>query len=182
MGQRLSKTAQIYLDNVRVPREHVIGDPDGPIGVGERLVKANSWLLLGALCLGIARSAYEAALEYAKRRIIAGQPAIQHQLIGAKLSDMFWNIEAVRAYVWRTAHSFDNDPQPDMKLAQGAKVLGSDLAVNVTNEALQIHGGYGYTKDTLVEKLYRDAKVTQIYECPNELLRVTTANMLHLGL
>lgn len=185
MGQRLSRTAQLYLDNVRVPREHVIGDPDGPMmgaGAAERMVTAQSWILLGALCLGIARSAYEEALEYAKGRIIAGQPAIQHQLIGAKLADMYWNIEAVRAYVWKAANYFDTHPQPDLKLAQGAKVLGSDLAVKVTDEALQIHGGYGYTKETLVEKLYRDAKVTQIYECPNELLRVTTANMLHLGL
>ena len=114
--------------------------------------------------------------------MIAGKPAIQHQLIGAKLADMHWNIEAVRALVWRAACYFDANPQPDLKLAWGAKVMGSDLAVNVTNEALQIHGGYGYTKDTLVEKLYRDAKVTQIYECPNELLRVTTASMLELGM
>lgn len=186
MGQRLSKNAQLYLDNVRIPREQVIGDPGGmgmqPVHPGQRLVTANSWILLGALCLGIARSAYEEALGYARKRMIAGKPAIQHQLIGAKLADMYWNIEAVRAHVWRAACYFDTNPVPDLKLAWGAKVMGSDLAVKVTSEALQIHGGYGYTKDSLVEKLYRDAKVTQIYECPNELLRVTTAALLALGM
>jgi len=185
MGQRLSKNAQLYLDNVRVPKEHVFSEP-GSMAMGgeagQRLITANSWILLGALCVGLARSAYEEALGYAKKRIIAGKPAIQHQLIGAKLSDMYWNIEAVRAYVWKAANYFDTNPLPDLKLAWGAKVMGSDLAVKATNEALQIHGGYGYTKDTLVEKLYRDAKVTQIYECPNELLRVTTAGMLELGM
>jgi alkylation response protein AidB-like acyl-CoA dehydrogenase len=70
----------------------------------------------------------------------------------------------------------------DHKMAWGCKVMGSDTAVKVTSEALQIHGGYGYSKESLVEKLYRDAKVTQIYECPNELLRVATANMLAFGL
>ncbi|MFO7962767.1 MAG: acyl-CoA dehydrogenase family protein [Desulfobacterales bacterium] len=185
MGQRLSKNAQLYLNNVRVPKEHVIGEPGGMVpelNAQQRLITANSWILLGALCVGIARTAYEEALAYAKKRVIAGKPAIQHQLIGAKLADMFWHIEAVRAYVWKAADYFDKNPAVDMKLAQGAKVIASDLAVKTADEALQIHGGYGYTKNSLVEKLYRDAKVTQIYECPNELLRVTTASMLAFGM
>lgn len=182
MGQRLSTNAQLFLDNVHVPKEQMISGPGVVSSASrERLITANSWILLGALCLGIARSAYEEALNYAKTRKIAGKPAIQHQLIGAKLADMHWQIEAVRAFVWKAAHYFDTNPVPDMKLAQGAKVMGSDLAVKVTGEALQIHGGIGYVKGTLVEKLYRDAKVTQIYECPNELLRVTTAAMLEAG-
>ena len=71
---------------------------------------------------------------------------------------------------------------PNLKLAMGAKVLGSDLVNRVTDEALQIHGGYGYSKGTLVEKLYRDAKITQIYEVPNELLKVISANMMAMGM
>jgi len=181
MGQRLSKNTTLYIDNLRIPKDQAIimrpeTLPD------KRLTTVETWTLLGALCVGIARSAYEEALEYAKKRMIAGQPAIQHQLIGAKLADMYFNIEAVRSLVWKAAWQSDNHPQADRKLVWGAKTLASDLAVKVTSEALQIHGGYGYTKDTLVEKLYRDAKVTQIYECPNELLRVTTANMLELGM
>lgn len=181
MGQRLSKNSTLYIDNLRVPKSQFIAI-DTTTPPRERLTTVELWVLLGALAVGIARSAYEAALEYAKKRIIAGRPAIQHQLVGAKLADMHFNIEAVRSFVWKAAWHSDNNPQPDRKLTWGAKILGSDLAVKVTNEALQIHGGYGYTKDTLVEKLYRDAKVTQIYECPNELLRVTIATMLELGM
>ncbi len=107
-----------------------------------------------------------------------GKPAIEHQLIAAKLADMHWQIEAARALVWKAARHYDSHEVPDITLAQGAKVFASDMAVQVASEALQVHGGIGYVKGMLVEKLYRDAKITQIYECPNELLRVSTAGQL----
>jgi alkylation response protein AidB-like acyl-CoA dehydrogenase len=188
MGQRLSQNAQMFLDNVRVPKEHVfdvsaisVEESMARTADQERLTTIHTWVTLGALCLGLSRSAYEEALKYAKTRKIAGKPAISYQLVGAKLADMYWSIESLRAFIWKVANHFDHNPM-DHKLAWGCKVMGSDTAVKVTSEALQIHGGYGYSKESLVEKLYRDAKVTQIYECPNELLRVATANMLAFGL
>jgi alkylation response protein AidB-like acyl-CoA dehydrogenase len=149
-----------------------------------KTIKINSFVLMGALCVGMARSAYEEAFDYAQKRMIHGEPAIKQQLVAAKITEMYWNIEAVRAYVWMAARDVElnSDRMPNLKLAMGAKVLGSDLVNRVTDEALQIHGGYGYNKGTLVEKLYRDAKITQIYEVPNELLKVISANMMAMGM
>jgi alkylation response protein AidB-like acyl-CoA dehydrogenase len=183
MGQRLSKTAQVYFDNVRIPKENVM-EPFDLANLLNKTIKINSFVLMGALCVGMARSAYEEAFDYAQKRMIHGEPAIKQQLVAAKIADMYWNIEAVRAYVWMAARDVElnSDRMPNLKLAMGAKVLGSDLVNRVTDEALQIHGGYGYNKGTLVEKLYRDAKITQIYEVPNELLKVISANMMAMGM
>jgi len=186
MGQRLSHNTVLYLDDVRVPKEQLLGGgrrraTDVPITQRERLTTVDCWVLVSALAIGIARSAYEAALGYAKQRLIAGRPAIQLQLVGAKLAEMNTGIEAARALTWKAAKHTDTHPESDMKLAYGAKILASDTAVEVTSEAVQIFGGVGYTKEHVVEKLYRDAKVTQIYECPNELLKVAIASALERG-
>jgi len=137
---------------------------------------------IGGLFVGLARAAFEEALSYAKQRIIVGKPQIQYQLIAAKLADMFINIEAARGLVWKAAHFSDTHDLHDIKLGFAAKVFASDTCVNTTNEALQIHGGYGYSKDSLIEKLYRDAKITQIYEGTNEILRLGIGQFLDLGI
>jgi len=186
MGQRLSHNVVLYLDDLRVPKGQLLGgvterSTELFAAERERLTTVDCWVLVGGLSLGIARAAYEAALDYAKQRLIAGRPSIQYQLVGAKLAEMYINIEAARALAWKAARHSDTHPRSDWKLAFGTKILTSDVAVKVSSEAVQIYGGYGYTKENLVEKLYRDAKVTQIYECPNELLKVTIASMLELG-
>jgi len=185
MGQRLSYNAELYLDDLRVPKSHILG---GRPGVGfdvatraDRLCTLDPWATIGGLSLGLARSAYEAALDYAKRRLILGRPAIQFQLVGAKLADMFIQIEAARALAWKAANYSDTHPQSDLKLTFATKVMTSDTAVKVASEAVQIFGGVGYTKENVVEKIYRDAKVTQIYEVSNELCRLGIAHFLEWG-
>jgi acyl-CoA dehydrogenase len=185
MGQRLSYNAELFLDDLKVPQSHLVG---GKIGTSDRAVSADRlttldpWCTIGGLCIGLARSAYEEALDYAKRRIILRRPAIQFQLVGAKLADMFIQIEAARALAWKAARYSDTHPASDLKITLATKVMCSDTAVKVADEAVQVFGGIGYTKECLVEKLYRDAKITQIYEVTNEVCRVGISHFLEWGI
>jgi butyryl-CoA dehydrogenase len=181
MGQRLSYNASFFLDDLSIPKENFVSKNSEVMGVKPRQTTLDPFGTIGGLFLGIARSAFEESLEYAKNRMIVGKPQIQYQLIAAKLADMFIEIEAARSLVWKSARYSDTHPEADPKLGFAAKVFSSDVCVRTTNEAVQIHGGYGYSKDTLVEKLYRDAKVTQIYEGPNEVLRLGIGMFLELG-
>jgi acyl-CoA dehydrogenase len=185
MGQRLSYNAELFLDDLRVPKSHLVGGKIGTADVAtsaNRLTTLDPWCTIGGLCLGVARSAYEEALDYAKRRMILGRPAIQFQLVGAKLADMFIQIEAARALAWKAARHSDTEPASDLKLTLATKTMCSDTAVKVASEAVQVFGGIGYTKECLVEKLYRDAKVTQIYEVSNELCRIGIFHFLEWGI
>jgi acyl-CoA dehydrogenase len=182
MGQRLSYNASFFMDDVRIPKENFVSKYSEVIGFKPRQTALDPFGTIGGLFVGLARAAFEEALSYAKQRIIVGKPQIQYQLIAAKLADMFINIEAARGLVWKAAHFSDTHDLHDIKLGFAAKVFASDTCVNTANEALQIHGGYGYSKDSLIEKLYRDAKVTQIYEGPNEILRLGIGQFLELGM
>jgi len=182
MGQRLSYNASFFMDDIRIPKENFISRTSDAIGVKPRLTTQEPFTTIGGLNIGIARSAYEEALAYAKGRMIIGKPQIQYQLISAKLADMFIDIEAARSLVWNAAEYSDTHPESDNKLNWASKIFSSDVCVRTTSEAVQICGGYGYSKDMLVEKLYRDAKVTQIYECPNEVLRLGIGMLLEFGI
>lgn len=182
MGHRTMNDAELFFDNLKVPRDHLVSEAEGNgsfemMGI---LGYTDAWV--GALAVGIARAAYEAAVEYAKLRILAERPIIQFQAVGMMIADMAMQIEASRALVWKALWLNDTGGGPNIKLAALAKVCASDTAMKITTDAVQVYGGAGYMKENPVEKLMRDAKVTQIYEGTNQLLRVLASTMIFLGM
>ncbi len=164
LGQRACPAAELVFDNVRIPVENRVGE-EGQGWDLNRQTLAVSRPTVGAIGLGIARAAYDHALAYAMTRHQGGKKIVEHQLTQYKLARIAMQIEMVRDLVHRaSAHR-----PASLKLSSMAKVAGSDLAVAATSEAIQIYGGYGYMQDAPVEKLYRDAKITQIYEGTNEM-------------
>ncbi len=175
MGQRADPVSEIILEDVRVPVENRIGDE----GVGWLLSQytlAYSRGPVGAIALGIARGAYEKALKYASERIQGGNPVVKHQAIKLKLADMFMKIRAARMLIYDACARVEVEYPPSLVEPSMAKVFASDVAMEVTVEAIQIMGGDGYMKDMGVEKDLRDAKLTQIYEGTNEINRLTIAD------
>lgn len=177
MGIRSSITSDVILENCEIPEKYMIGSE----GMGFRLVmetldkgRVNS----GASALGVARCALDHSVRYAQQRVTMGKPIWKHQMIQAKLADMAMRLEASRQLVWRAAAAFDAGASESAKLASMAKCFAGDMAVYVTGEALQIHGGYGYSRDLPIEKLYRDAKIFQIFEGTNEIQRTIIAKNL----
>lgn len=177
MGIRSSITSDAILENCEIPEKYLIGSE----GMGFRLVmetldkgRVNS----GASALGVARCALDHSVRYAQQRVTMGKPIWKHQMIQAKLADMAMRLEASRQLVWRAAAAFDAGASESAKLASMAKCFAGDMAVYVTGEALQIHGGYGYSRDLPIEKLYRDAKIFQIFEGTNEIQRTIIAKNL----
>jgi acyl-CoA dehydrogenase len=165
MGHRLSKMSEVIFENVRVPRTDAL--PPRALSHG----LASSTTNVGALCVGLARAAYEEALEYSKARYKGGNHIIFHQAIGMKLADMAIAIKTGRLLVYNAA--WHNDQGLGLGAVQPmAKVYCSDMALRVALEAQQIFGGYGYMRDMPVEKWVRDARVGPIYDFTNEMLRV----------
>ena len=170
MGQHASDTAQILFENCRVPAANRIGDE------GQGLKIALSGLEGGRIgiasqALGMARAAFEAALAYAKERKAFGVPIFEHQAVQFKLADMATQIEAARLLVYKAAWLKDEGKDYAQASAM-AKLYASEVAMSVTIEAVQVHGGYGYVKEYHVERLMRDAKITQIYEGTSEIQRI----------
>ena len=170
LGMRASETAELVFDNCRVPDANRLGE------VGEGFIQAMQILdggriSIGALSLGIAKGAYEAALKYSKERVQFGKPISQFQAIGFKLADMATEIEASELLLHKAAF-LKNENKPVTKLGAMAKMYASEVCVKVANEAIQIHGGYGYTKDFPVEKFYRDAKLCTIGEGTTEIQKL----------
>lgn len=169
MGQRACPAAELVFDDVFLSDEHVIGQPGGGWFLN-RLIMSVTRTPVGAIALGIARSAYEKALEYAEVRIQGGQPIVGHQAVQLMLADMAIRVEAARGLVYESALSATRGA-PSLKLASMAKTFASDAAVANALDAIQIMGGHGYIRDHGVEKLLRDAKLTQIYEGTNQINR-----------
>jgi alkylation response protein AidB-like acyl-CoA dehydrogenase len=172
MGQRLSQQSELVFEDMRIPREYILGTENGGItalfGV---LPTVNS--LIGALSVGLATAAYEASVDYAKERVQGGMPIINHQTISLMLADMKMKIEAARYLVWSCCWYHDTHPgEYDLVRGAMAKVYPTDVAMEVTTNAVQIFGGYGYMRDYPVEKYMRDAKLTQIYDGTNQILRL----------
>ena len=188
LGIRASHTAEVVLDDCRVPLEARLGgEPQDGRGSGGRSFGggANPLFLLqysrmtfAASAVGLARAAFDYALEYAGERESFGRPISGHQAVGAKLADMAMAVDAARMMVWRAGWMIDTG-QP-LRRAEGsmAKCFTADVAVQVTQEAVQILGGHGYMRDHPVEKWYRDAKVFQIWEGTNEIQREIIARAL----
>ena len=176
LGMRASETAELVFDNCRVPDSNRLGE------VGQGFIQAMKILdggriSIGALSLGIAKGAYEAALKYSKERYQFGQPISNFQGISFKLADMATEIEASELLLHKAAFLKQNH-KPVTTLGAMAKMYASETCVKVANEAVQIHGGYGYTKDFPVEKFYRDAKLCTIGEGTTEIQKVVISRNL----
>ncbi|NHW89302.1 MAG: acyl-CoA dehydrogenase, partial [Archaeoglobales archaeon] len=162
MGLNCHDTAEVFLRDVFVPSENLVGMEN--MGFYQLMRFFNeSRIGVAASQLGMAEGAYERALEYAKQRKSFGKPLIEHQAVAFKLADMFTEIEAARLLVYRAAWLVDSG-FPNPALSSAAKLFASEVAVRVTYEAVQIFGGYGYSKEYDVERYYRDARVGTIYE------------------
>ena len=177
LGMRASETAELIFDNCRVHDSHRLGN------VGEGFIQAMKILdggriSIGALSLGIAKGAYEAALKYSKERQQFGKPISQFQAISFKLADMATEIEASELLLHKAAY-LKNHHKPVTTAGAMAKMYASEVCVKVSTEAIQIHGGYGYTKDFPVEKFYRDSKLCTIGEGTTEIQKlVISRNIL----
>lgn len=170
MGIRSSATTELIFDNCRVPKENLLGKE----GLGFVIALKTLDLSrpgVAAQALGIAQGAFETALKFAKERMQGGQPVIQYQAVGHMLADMAMQIEAARALTYAVARTIDAGEKTYTKDASMAKCFASDVAMKVTTDAVQIMGGHGYMREYPVEKMMRDAKITQIYEGTNQIQR-----------
>lgn len=173
MGIRSSDTHSLMFSDVQVPKENRIGN-DG-FGFKFAMTTLNGGRIgIAAQALGIASGAYELAVKYAKERKTFGKPISEHQAIQFKLADMRTRIEAARLLIYRAARLKD-EGKDYVEAAAMAKLYASDVAMWTTTEAVQIHGGYGYVKEYHVERLMRDAKITQIYEGTSEIQKLVIA-------
>ena len=173
LGIRSSSTAQLLFNNVKVPKENLLGKE----GEGFKIAMATldgGRIGIASQALGIAQGAYEYALEYAKERIQFGKPIAHQQIISFKLADMATKLRAARFLVYSAAELKENHEPYGMESAM-AKQYASDICLEVVNDALQIFGGSGYLKGMEVERAYRDAKICTIYEGTNEIQRVVIA-------
>ncbi len=173
LGIRASDTHTIMYSDVKVPKENRIGDD----GFGFKFamkVLSGGRIGIAAQALGIASGAYELALNYAQERKAFGKPIAKHQIISFKLADMATSIQAARLLVHQAARIKDAG-KDFTRAAATAKVFASEVAMKQTVEAVQIHGGYGFVKEYHVERLMRDAKITQIYEGTSEIQRLVIA-------
>ncbi|TDE13976.1 acyl-CoA dehydrogenase [Dyadobacter psychrotolerans] len=176
MGIRASDTHTLMFSDVNVPNENRIGE-DG-FGFKFAMSTLNGGRIgIAAQALGIAAGAFELSLKYAQERKTFGKPISEHQAIQFKLSDMATRIEAARMLVYKAARIKDQG-KDYIKAAAMAKLYASDVAMWVTTEAVQIHGGYGYVKEYHVERHMRDAKITQIYEGTSEIQKLVIAREL----
>jgi len=173
LGMRASETAELVFDNCRIPDANRLG------AIGDGFIQSMKILdggriSIGALSLGIAKGAFEASLKYSKERVQFGKPISSFQGISFKLADMATEIEASELLLHKAAF-LKNQGRNMTKLSAMSKMYASEVCVKVANEAVQIHGGYGYTKDFPVEKFYRDAKLCTIGEGTTEIQKVVIA-------
>ena len=176
MGLHGSRTVELSLINMKVPLENLLGEE----GEGFKIAMANldvGRIGIAAQALGIAEAALEAATGYAKERVQFGKPIAAQQGVGFKLADMATAVEAAKLLVYRAAQ-LRAEGLPCGKEASMAKLFASKAAVEGSIEAVQVFGGYGYTEDYPVERYFRDAKVTEIYEGTSEIQRIVICKHL----
>jgi alkylation response protein AidB-like acyl-CoA dehydrogenase len=176
LGMRASETAELVFDNCRVPEENLLGN------VGDGFIQAMKVLdggriSIAALSLGIAKGAYQAALKYAKERVQFGKPIAQHQAIAFKLADMATTIEASELLIYKAVGKKNTNQKVTLDGAM-AKYYSSEVAVQVSTDAVQVLGGYGYTKDFPVERFYRDSKLCTIGEGTSEIQKIVIAKQI----
>ena len=176
LGMRASETAELVFDNCRVHKDQIMG------AIGDGFVQAlkvldGGRISIGSLALGIAKGSLEASIKYAKEREQFGKPIAKFQAISFKLADMATDIEASELLLHKAA-SLKNKGERITKIGAMAKMYASEVGVKVATEAIQIHGGYGYTKDFPVEKFYRDAKLNTIGEGTTEIQKLVIARQI----
>jgi len=176
MGQRTADTREVTFQEVRIPARYRLGKGFDGFKIA-MMTLDESRATVGAAAVGIARAALEVATEYAKERVQFGKPLAGHQAIQFKLADTAMKVNAGRLLCWQAAWLNDNGHRNTTESAM-AKCFTGDMAMEVTTEAVQILGGYGYMKDYPVEKYMRDAKLHQIYEGTNEIQRIVIARGL----
>ncbi len=176
MGIKGSTTGELYFTDMRVPAENLLGEEGEGFKIAMRVLD-HSRPGIGAQALGLAQGATDYALEYAKTRETMGRPIAQHQMIAGMLADMETKCEAARGLLYKVGLMIDEGaPAADLtKFSAMSKLFCSDVAMEVTTDAVQILGGYGYVKEYPVERMMRDAKITQIYEGTNQIQRLVIA-------
>ncbi len=173
MGQHASDTATITLEDCRIPLENLVGQE----GEGYKIALSNlaaGRIGIAAQSVGMARAAFDAAVQYANERKAFGVELVQHQAVGFRLADMATQIEAAHQLVLHAA-TLKDAGLPCLKEASMAKLFASTMAERVCSDAIQIHGGYGYVSDFPVERIYRDVRVSQIYEGASDIQRLVIA-------
>lgn len=173
MGQHCSDTATIVLDNCRIPAANLLGQESEGYKIALSNLESGR-IGIAAQSVGMARAALDAAVEYANQRKSFGVELVQHQAVAFRLADMATQIEAARQLVLHAA-TLKDAGQPCLKEASMAKLFASTIAERVCSDAIQIHGGYGYVSDFPVERIYRDVRVSQIYEGASDIQRLVIA-------
>jgi butyryl-CoA dehydrogenase len=176
MGQHASDTAQILFEDCRVPAANLLGDE----GMGLKIALSGlegGRIGIASQSVGMARAAFEAALAYSKERQSFGQRIFEHQAVQFKLAEMATQIEAARQLIWHAA-ALKDAGKPCLKEAAMAKLNASEMAERVCSAAIQVFGGYGYVSDFPVERIYRDVRVTQIYEGTSEVQKILIGRAL----
>jgi butyryl-CoA dehydrogenase len=179
LGQNASDTCQIVFDEMRLTPDLMLGDE----GEGYRIALANlegGRIGIAAQAVGMARAAYEAALDYARERESFGKKIVEHQAVAFRLADMATQIEAARHLVLNAARLRDAG-EPCLTEAAMAKLFASEMAEKVCSDAIQTHGGYGYLNDFPVERIYRDVRVCQIYEGTSDIQRMVISRAIAKG-
>ena len=176
LGIRSSDTTELYFDNVKVPKENLIGEEGQGFKIALGTLDGGR-IGIASQALGIAQASLNKSISYSKERVQFGKPIAANQGIQNKLADMAMGIESARLLTYKAAWFKDNKKDFGV-LASMAKVYASEVAMKASTDCVQIHGGYGYIKETGVERLMRDAKITQIYEGTSEIQRLVIARKL----
>ncbi|WP_433051986.1 acyl-CoA dehydrogenase family protein [Dactylosporangium sp. CS-033363] len=180
LGIKGSPTREVYLDNVRIPADRIIGDPGTGFGTAMRTLD-HTRVTIAAQALGIAQGALDFALGYVQERRQFGKAIADFQGIQFMLADMGMKLEAARQLTYTAAAKSERGDADLTYFGAAAKCFASDAAMSITTDAVQLLGGYGYTKDFPLERMMRDAKITQIYEGTNQVQRIVMARQLLKG-
>ncbi|MEA2208972.1 MAG: acyl-CoA dehydrogenase, partial [Solirubrobacteraceae bacterium] len=173
LGQRASNTATISFNDVEVPAENLLGEENKGFKLA-MMTLDRTRPGVAAMATGIARAAFEFATDYAKERVQFGVPIAMHQAIQFIIADMATEIEAARLLTWKSAAMLDNGERNTL-VSSHAKRFAADTAMKTATEAVQVYGGYGFIKEYPVEKLFRDAKIMQLYEGTSQIQRLVIA-------
>ena len=176
MGMRGSSTCELVFQDTPVPAENLLGEPQRGFRYAMEILDS-SRIIIAAQCVGIGQSALEAAVRYARQRESFGRPIARHQAIQFMLADMATDVYAARSATMNAATLKDNE-QPFIDQASMAKLIASEMCVRVASQAVQVYGGYGYFRDAPVERIFRDSRVTTIYEGTSEIQRLVIARQV----
>ncbi|HEX8743734.1 MAG TPA: acyl-CoA dehydrogenase family protein [Thermoleophilaceae bacterium] len=173
LGQRASNTATISFNDVRIPAENLLGEENGGFKLA-MMTLDRTRPGVAAMAVGIARAAFEFATEYSKERVQFGVPIAMHQAVAFMIADMATKVEAGRLLTWQSAALLDQGKRNTLASSH-AKRFAADSAMEITTDAVQVYGGYGFIKEYPVEKLMRDAKIMQLYEGTSQIQRLVIA-------